>query len=259
MKAPMVATEQLLAVTHASEFADPEPAPRRVGVIVPSINSCVEPEFAALAPPGVTFHATRLALPTGAPDELRAMAAAAGTAAALLAHLDPAAVLFHCTAATTALDAELEPRIRRDLAAQVRCPVLTTGHAVIDALDHLDVSAVALVTPYTEEVTAAEAAFLQRNGVRVTTWAALSMAPGDFARVSPSAWTEIACRIDPAGADALFVSCANIRALPAIPEIEQRTGLPAVTSNQIALWGVLRALGLDAPLAGAGLLLGGDG
>lgn len=249
-------TEELLAVTRDPDFADPEPLPRRLGVIVPSINSCVEPEFVALLPAAVSLHVTRLSLPSGAPDELRAMAAAAGTAARLLAHLDPAAVLFHCTAATTALDADLEPQIRHDLAAEVSCPVLTTGQAALQALRHLGVKTVALVTPYTEEVTAAEAAFLERNGLDVATWAALSLTPDQFARVSPRAWTEIACRVDTTGAEAVFLSCANIRALPAIPAIEERTGLPVVTSNQVALWGVLRALDIDTPLAGAGRLLG---
>ena len=34
--------------------------PTRIGVLVPSTNQVVEPDFAALVPPGVTFHTERL-------------------------------------------------------------------------------------------------------------------------------------------------------------------------------------------------------
>jgi maleate cis-trans isomerase len=252
-------TDDLVGVVCDPALAEPGHHRRRVALIVPSINSCVEPEMQGLAPTGVSVHATRLALPTGSPDELVAMAASAGAAARLLAHLSPDVVLFHCTAATTAIDVTLRDAIHGDIAREVDCPVLTTGEVVLDALAHLDAKTVALITPYTDAVTRTEAAFLERHGIQVTNWAALELAPAQFPQVSPRAWVEIVRRVDLAGADAVFLSCANIRALEAIPDLERELGRPVVASNQIALWGVLRALGIDTPLKGAGALLDAGG
>jgi len=43
----------------------------RVGLILPSLNTTTEPEFAWIAPPGISFHAARVFMeittPGGAP------------------------------------------------------------------------------------------------------------------------------------------------------------------------------------------------
>ena len=46
----------------------------RIGAIVPSVNTCAEPEFAAMAPAGVAFHVTRLGLATARHGDVREMA-----------------------------------------------------------------------------------------------------------------------------------------------------------------------------------------
>ncbi len=41
-------------------------------------------------------------------------------------------------------------------------------------------------------------------------------------------------------ADAYFVSCANIRAIDALDEMEDMLNRPVLTSNQVVLWQALR-------------------
>ena len=50
--------------------------------------------------------------------------------------------------------------------------------------------------------------------------------------------------------DAVFVSCTNIRTAGAIEPLEQRLGLPVVTSNQAAAWHVLSTFGLEGRSGG---------
>ena len=56
-------------------------------------------------------------------------------------------------------------------------------------------------------------------------------------------------------ADASFVSCANIRAIDALDEMEEMLNRPVLTSNQVVLWQALRLTGIDEPVAGLGRLL----
>ena len=98
----------------------------RVGVIVPSANCCAEPELTAMAPDGVALFVTRLRLRSAGVADIRSMAAAAESAAELLADLDPALVLFHCTGASSLADdgfigrIESEPSTSASRAASIQ-------------------------------------------------------------------------------------------------------------------------------------------
>ena len=70
----------------------------KVGLIVPSVNTTTEPEFAWIAPPRVSFHAARVFRNVTNPEALRAMNAEVRHAAKLLASLSPDAVAYACTA-----------------------------------------------------------------------------------------------------------------------------------------------------------------
>lgn len=246
----------LAAVARDARLADAGARAARVALVVPSINTCAEPELQRSAPREVTFHATRLALPTGSPEELVAMAGAAGSAAQLLAHLSPDIALFHCTAASTAVDETVVRGMIDGIEREVGCPVLTTADAVLDALAHLDARSVALITPYSPEVTDTEAAFLERHGVTVAASAALGLDPAEFPLVSARAWLAIARRVNLADADAIFMSCTNTRASDAVAAIEAELGRPVVTSNQATLWRILCALEVGAGPGASGELMG---
>jgi maleate cis-trans isomerase len=219
----------------------------RVALIVPAVNTIAEPELQRSAPASLSFHATRIALGAGEAEELRAMVAASGAAAALLSGLEPDLLLFHCTSASMAAGEPAVGELRRLLEADAGCPVMTTGEAVLAALDALGASRVALLTPYSAKVTAAEAEFLGAHGVEVTVSCALSLDHREFTTKPPLFWQEQAVALEAEDADAVFLSCTNIRALDAVPAIEREVGLPVVTSNGAALWALLRALGLEAP------------
>ena len=46
----------------------------KIGVIVPSLNNALEPEFNQMVPDGVAVYATRLPLERGLPEDLKSMA-----------------------------------------------------------------------------------------------------------------------------------------------------------------------------------------
>src|SRR5262249_52062677 len=215
----------------------------KVGLIVPSVNTTTEPEFAWIAPPGISFHAARVFMNVTTPEALRAMNAEVRRAAELLATLSPDVVAYACTAgsfidgpdATTALVAEM-----REI---VRCPVVATSAAMVAALRRLGVARMALATPYPQDVTDCERRFFVASGFDVVSSACLGRSG---AGVRPTTFDEIIAlvrRVERPDAQAIFVSCTDLRVLELIDALEQELGKPVLTSNQVTLWAILEALG----------------
>jgi maleate isomerase len=63
------------------------------------------------------------------------------------------------------------------------------------------------------------------------------------ARMLPREICDIAVSVDRPDAEGLFLACANVRAMEATPELQQRLGKPVVTSNQAVLWDLLDMIG----------------
>jgi maleate isomerase len=75
-------------------------------------------------------------------------------------------------------------------------------------------------------------------------------------RIEPARWRELALRVQvDSGADALVLSCTNIRALEIVEALELASGVPVLTSNQAAFWSALVAVGVEDSVPGCGALL----
>lgn len=230
----------------------------RVGVVVPSINTCSEPDLRRLAPAGAEIFATRVRLTGASRRELMDAARDVDAPVGLLCDLEPDLILFHCTAASVIGGRAHAEDLERRLAAASAFPTASTAKAIVDALAELGARRVALVAPYGPQVTENEADFLRDHGLEITQTVALDVQPvADYPTWSPEDWTRavIGAVVEPG--DAVLLSCTNIRALDAIEPIERELGVPVVTSNQAAGWYVARELGAAAPLHGLGALLAG--
>src|SRR5262245_23935879 len=131
----------------------------KVGLIVPSANTTTEPEFAWIAPPGISFHAARVFMNVTTPEALRAMNREVRRAAELLATLSPDVVAYACTAGSFVDGPEATHALLAEMRHIAGCPVVATSSAMVAALRHLGVSRIALATPYPPDVTEAERRF----------------------------------------------------------------------------------------------------
>ena len=227
----------------------------KVGLIVPSLNTTTEPEFATLAPPGVTFHATRVYMEQTTTSDLQAMNAEVEAASRLIASIDPDVVAYACTSGTFVAGPSGLQSLTDTIASVAGCPVVTTSGAMVEALRHLGVRRLALATPYPEDITHAEEIFLAESGFQIvsTNWLGLS---GAAIRKAPlDAIRSLVRSVDRTSADAIFVSCTDFRALELVDELERETHKPVLTSNQVTLWGVLSALRIKHAGRGYGKLL----
>jgi maleate isomerase len=84
----------------------------------------------------------------------------------------------------------------------------------------------------------------------------LELASGEaYVAVEPAAWYRIVREAAVPGADAILVSCTNIRVLDVVERLESDLDCPLVTSNQAAVWHCLRRLDLPDRVPGYGRLL----
>ncbi|MET7999426.1 maleate cis-trans isomerase family protein [Nonomuraea glycinis] len=226
----------------------------RIGHLYPSGGLC-DYEIQRMAPDGVQFVTTRMPFRrTGLADDL-ALFDDLEAHSRLLADAEVDLIAVNCTAATMLAGPDaVNSRVR----AATGIAATTTIEAVLDALAAAGIRRVALLTPYEEEVTAAEVAFLRGQGLEVAGTATLPCrTPVEQAERDPEVWRRLAR--DPAlqQADGLLISCAGIRVAPVLADIEREFGRPVIASNQALLWRCLRMTGVQDRPAGYGALLNG--
>ncbi len=227
----------------------------RIGLIVPSSNTAMEPELYRMAPPGVSVHTSRVPLVEVVPGELLEMERHALRAARELADAEVDIVLYGCTTGSLiggpGFDRALEARIREATGR----PALTTATAVVEALRALGLRRIAVATPYVEEVDEAERRYLEVQGFEVVEMRGMGIRRNaEIGRVTPYEVYRFARSVYREGAEGLFVSCTNLRTLEVVGLLERDLGVPVVTSNQASMWASLRRLGIGGRARGPGRL-----
>ncbi|GAA0456018.1 maleate cis-trans isomerase [Halococcus dombrowskii] len=227
----------------------------RLGLIVPSSNTTAEPELTTACPAGTSVHAARMPLEDVTADDLDAMADRTIECAELLAHADVDVVAYGCTTGSLlhghGFDAELEAEI----ATTADCPAVATALSVERALDALDCRRIALATPYVDDLTQREVAYLEESGREVVAVDGLDItANTDIGALTPEdAYRQVDTLLaDADDPDGVFVSCTNYPSLSVVETLEADFGLPVVTSNAATLWDALRTVDVDT--AGSGQL-----
>lgn len=218
----------------------------RVGVIVPSSNTVVEPDYARALPGHTTLHAARMYLAETTADAERVMLEHALQAATDLGSLNPDVVVFACTSAGAILGVDGEAKLERRIGELSNAPVVSTNSSVAEALRAVKAKRVAVVTAYNEELTQAIASTLTERGVEVSTARGMGITENyAIAEVTPEEIVEFARKnADCSDVDALFVSCTNLRAVEAVPQLREFAGVPVVTSNLASIAATLQRLGI---------------
>ena len=226
----------------------------KIGLIVVSHDTTIEPDFNAIMPDGVSIHATRVLLTAGTAEAEKKMLEGIEEAANLLACAKVDIIVFGCTSGSSVDgvggDRDIINRIEKTTSIQATTP--TT--AVLRAFQELGVSKVALSTPYNEELTRAIETVLEGNGLEVVNRKYGSYGLG-MGQVPPEIVYKQAYEADTPDAQALFISCTNFKAMPIIERLENDLNKPVITSNAATIWDVLRRLNLHSRVRGYGRLL----
>ena len=212
----------------------------RIGLLVPSSNTTMEPDFYAMAPGGVTVHTTRMRLSKVTPEALIQMAEDTERAAGLLADAGVDIIVYGCTTGSLVRGAEWEKGLVRRIEEETEIPAVSTSTAVVEALRSLGARRIGVATPYSEELNGLEKSFLEDLGFQVTGIRGLGLLDNLDIGLVGRATLEGIARAVADEADAIFVSCTNLPVVGLIEEFEEEFNRPLVTSNQASMWAALR-------------------
>ncbi len=230
--------------------------PKRIGMIVPSSNTCLEPQSYRMLGDrtDVTVHftrieVTRIALDAGSDRQfdVRPMVAAAQ----LLRTAEVDVVAWNGTAGSW-LGPETDRRLVAEITAAVGVPSTTSTLAYLDAFAAFGVRQLGLLTPYTADVNRAISERYAAEGTTVVGERHLGLSVNEeFARVPADDLLPLSRQLaevpDDGRPDALAYVCTNLFGAPVVERAEAETGLPVLDSVAVTLWRCLAMAGA-APL-----------
>ena len=224
----------------------------RIGVVVPFSNTNLEPDLMMLCPPGVSLHFARAGGYDldAIPDERqmrRYSDAPFEEVVDSLRACRPDVMLYGCTSATLAQGPAFDVEFRRRIEARAGAPAVTAASAVIEALEDLGVERIAFGSPYVASLNDHAVSFIEAFGFRCVGRAdtAAPLGNAEVAALTPEDVTALAREADREEAQAVVLSCTDMRAAEAAPAIEARLGKPVVTSNRAMMRAALKRIGIS--------------
>jgi maleate isomerase len=228
----------------------------RIGLLVPSSNTTVEPEFYRALPRDVTLHTARLFLTRIAPESILKMVEDMETQARLLASADVDVIVLGATAPSFLKGIGYDRELIQKIEAATGRTATTTSTALVQAIRHIGARRVVLGSAYDEKVNAIAKSFLEASGVEVVDMKGLSLVDNlVVGRLGPDSAYELALNVNSPDADAIVLSCTNWQTMDAIERIERETGKPVISTAQASIWAALRIIGHKESITGYGRLL----
>jgi maleate isomerase/arylmalonate decarboxylase len=236
----------------------------RFGVLVPFTNTNLEPDMALLRPDGVSLHFARLGgydqdeIPDS--DQMHGLGAAdLGEPLHLLQGVKPDVIFYGCTSATLTHG----PSFDRDLAKQIKqesgAETVTAAGALVHALKVLGVQRIGFASPYVPAINDMAITFLDEVGVETVNRSEVDATLDNYGQgaLSPDDVYELGLAADHPDAQAVVLSCTDMRSVEIIERLEAKLGKPVISSNQAMVFQAMQLAGISDPMPGYGKLLAG--
>jgi len=232
-----------------SKPIDYPPRDKRIGLIVPSSNTNLEPDFAMLLPSGVTFHVVR----SGGYD-VNAIPDSAEMQKFVRLSLDQnlkdlvdarvGIIAYGCTSATLSEGPQFDKEFCAQLTRAAGVPAVTTAGALVEAIESIGARRVAFTSPYVKALSNEAVEYLEKCDISVVNELVYEKELNSLEqnRLTPQDAYSMALKADHKNADAVVISCTDYRALEAVPAIESKLGKPVITSNQALAFSCLHKL-----------------
>ncbi|WP_427135398.1 maleate cis-trans isomerase family protein [Pseudarthrobacter sp. S9] len=222
--------------------------PTRIGMIVPSSNTCLEPQSYRILGErrDVTLHFTRINVTRIALDEssdTQFDAAGMRAAAELLATSDVDVIAWNGTSGSW-LGADHDRALVRGITEATGIPATTSTLAYLEAFKSFGTDRIGMLTPYTADVNEAVVGSYAREGIKTIDHRHLDLSDNEsFARVTDQEMLPGALELAASRPDALIYLCTNLYGANITAEVEERTGVPVLDSVAVTLWHCLKLAG----------------
>jgi maleate isomerase len=244
----------------------------RIGQIVPSSNTTMETEIPAMLraretvePERFSFHASRMRMKKVTKEELAAMDADSDRCAAELSDARVDVIGYACLVAIMSMGHGYHRTSQKRLQEVTQqetggcIPVVTSAGALVESLQVLGATRIAMIAPYVESLTCTVADYIQAEDIKVVDRIALEIPDNlEVGRRNPLALCEIYKDLRLSDVDVLVLSsCVQMPSLAAVPLVERECGLPVTSASIATTYQMLKRLGLKRVAPDAGELLSG--
>lgn len=243
----------------------------KIGQIVPSSNVTMETEIpmllswrAGVAPERFTFHSARMRMKHVNKEELEKMDAQSDRCALELSDARVDVMGYACLVAIMSMGKGYH-RVSQErlhlatLENGCPTPVVTSAGALVEGLQALGVTNIAVVTPYMKPLTQLVVDYLEAEGFVVKDWIALEVADNlAVAALDPENLKQIYKQLDLTDVEGIVLSaCVQMPSLAAVDFVEKETHIPVTTAAICTTYRMLKELGLSTYIPGGGALLSG--
>ena len=238
---------------------------KKLGVIVPSSNTTMEPEFWELArlfneqvnsSHSITLNNFfgRMALKEVTLAALIEMEKESSVEAEKLAHAQVDLICYGCTSGSFIEGKNMSEEIAQKITNTTNIQSYTTAQAISGLAHKLVNSSLSVITPYTDDINTKEKEFLETEGIKVDQILGMGLVENTLiGRVKPTELEKFVLSSE-IKSDALFISCTNLPTLQSIIPLTEKLQIPVFSSNTASFWYGLKKMNLlnqaqNTPLA----------
>ena len=228
-----------------------------IGLVVPFATDRV-PDEGPMMYPGVTFIPKGVGVRALTPEGYDAAWNGIVPAAVELAKNGVDVIMVIGTSLTFYRGYEAHQKLMEQLRKATGLPVSTMSDSVVQGLRAVGAKKIAVATAYADEVNNRLADFLRKSGFEVLALEGFGLFGfGEPGSKSEQDIIELSSKAIQGAkqADAVLISCGGLLTLGCAEPIEQKHGIPVVTSTQSAFWLAMRLAGDSGHVAGRGRML----
>lgn len=235
----------------------------KFGVLIPSTNTIVEPDFYAMAPPGVTLHTGRIFIENGKMDDdagfeaiMVQIRASIARAVADVMSCEPDYLVMGMSSETFWGGKKGNEEFQRRIEDLSGLRIATGANACARALGVLGARRLGVVTPYQPIGDMQVRRFLEECGFDVVALRGLRCPTAvSIAHVDEATLRRAIDEVNRPDVDAVLQAGTNLSLLRLADEAERALGKPVLAINAVTLWHALRENGIADRRPGFGCLL----
>lgn len=236
---------------------------KRIGFVVPSTNTIVQPEADAVRPRGVTFHIARVSIrerPLTSEqaflEHVQAMRDGLGAAIEQVMTAAPDHLVMGVALEAFWGGVEASRKLEAELAEKAGVGVTMGSTAVAAALRAFGCTRIAVLTPHQPRGDEMVRAWFMESGFEVVRLKGLKCpSPREIAHVQPATIRESLRELDGPDVEALVQVGTNLAGAAVAAEAERWLGKPVLAINPVLAWHAMRATGIEDRVIGQGRIL----